>query len=169
MPDIGIAHWVVLLVALQRVAELVLAARNSRRLIASGGEEHGGSHYPLFVILHGGWLIALFSLVGEDTPVSIPLLALFAVLQLGRVWVIRTLGRFWTTRIITVPGAGLIKSGPYRWFRHPNYLIVALEIPVLPLAFGLWKTAIVWGGLNLCLLAYRIRYEDRVLSDRRIP
>ena len=165
------ASWVILailaLVTLQRLAELWLANRNTKALLASGGEEHGAVHYPLFVVLHGGWLVALFVSVSAETVVIWSLIGLFLLLQFGRVWVIRTLGRFWTTRVITVPEAPLITGGPYRWVRHPNYLVVALEIPVLPLAFGLWEIAAVFTALNVALLSYRIRFEDRVLSERR--
>lgn len=158
---------ILMLVTIQRLAELWLASRNTKALLAAGGQEHGAAHYPLFVLLHGGWLIALFLSVSSETVVNWPLIALFILLQLGRVWVLRSLGRFWTTRVITVPDAPLITDGPYRWVRHPNYLVVALEIPVLPLAFGLWEIAAVFTALNLVLLAYRIRFEDRVLRERR--
>lgn len=165
------ASWTVpvilALVTLQRLAELWLANRNTKALLASGGQEHGAAHYPLFVLLHGGWLVALFVSVSEEMVVSWPLIGLFLLLQLGRVWVIRTLGPYWTTRVITVPDAPLVTDGPYRWVRHPNYLVVALEIPVLPLAFGLWEIAAVFTALNVALLSYRIRFEDRVLSERR--
>lgn len=161
------AYIVLALVALQRLAELWLASRNTRALLAAGGREHGAGHYPLFILLHGSWLIVLMVAVSSGPDVVWPLLGLFLLLQLARVWVIRTLGRFWTTRVITVVDAPLIKTGPYRWVRHPNYLVVALEVPVLPLAFGLWEIAVVFTVLNLALLGYRIRFEDRVLQERR--
>jgi len=165
------APWIVLvilcLVACQRLGELWLANRNTKALLPMGGEEHGAAHYPLFVLLHGGWLIALFLAISNETVLNWPLIGVFLVLQLARLWVIRTLGRFWTTRVITVPDAPLETHGPYRWIRHPNYLVVALEIPVLPLALGLWEIAAVFTMLNLALLSYRIRFEDRVLKGRR--
>ena len=167
MDGFGLAHVILGAVALQRVAELWLARRNMARLLAAGGAEHGRRHYPLFFLLHGGWLLVLALSVSPDTPVNWFLLAVFAVLQAGRVWVIATLGVYWTTRIITIPGAPLVRRGPYRWVRHPNYLVVALEIPMLPLAFGLWGMAASFGVLNLALLAWRIKAEDRVLRERR--
>lgn len=167
LADLGAAHLILVLVAFQRVAELWLASRNTRMLLAQGGREHGAGHYPLFILLHGGWLVVLATEILDGATVNWPLIAVFLVLQLGRVWVIRTLGRYWTTRVITVADAPLVTGGPYRWVRHPNYLIVALEIPVLPLAFGLWEVAAVFTILNLLLLAYRIRFEDRVLAERR--
>ena len=95
-----------------------------------------------------------------------PLLAVFLVLQLGRLWVISTLGPYWTTRIITLPGAPLVKRGPFRLVRHPNYLVVACEIAVLPLAFGAWRIAVVFSILSAMLTLYRIRLEDAALAAR---
>ncbi len=160
----GLAQIVTLLVALQRLAELGYARRNARRLLAAGGVEHGAGHYPLFVALHGAWLAALFVLVPAEAPADWGLLGLYGLLQLGRLWVIASLGGRWTTRVIVVPGAPLVTRGPYRFLRHPNYLIVALEIPVLPLAFGAWQIALGFGLANLALLAQRIRVEARALA-----
>ncbi len=160
----GLAQIVTLLVALQRLAEVGYARRNARRLLAAGGVEHGAGHYPLFVALHGAWLVALFVLVPAEAPANWGLLGLYGLLQLGRLWVIASLGRRWTTRVIVVPGAPLVTRGPYRFLRHPNYLVVALEIPVLPLAFGAWHIALAFGLANLALLAHRIRVEQRALA-----
>lgn len=165
--EMGWAQWIALVVAGLRLAELVYARRNLARLIARGGEEHGARHYPLFVLLHGSWLLALFFLVQEATVPSLSLLAVFAVLQLVRVWIIVSLGPYWTTRIVTLPDAPLVRRGPYRFLRHPNYLLVAVEIPLLPLAFGAWDIAFLFGLANLALLAYRIRVEERALEARR--
>lgn len=160
-------QWIVCLVALERLVELVHARRNTAWLLARGGVEVGRGHYPLLVALHGGWLAALFLLVPADAPVVWPLLALFALLQIVRLWVLATLGRFWTTRIITLPDAPLIRGGPYRFCRHPNYAVVAAEIAVLPLAFGAWKIALLFSLLNAVLLIHRIRVEEAALSHRR--
>ena len=160
----GLAQIVTLLVALQRLAEVGYARRNARRLLAAGGVEHGAGHYPLLVALHGAWLAALFALVPAEAPANWGLLGLYGLLQLGRLWVIASLGGRWTTRVIVVPGAPLVTRGPYRFLRHPNYLVVALEIPVLPLAFGAWQIALGFGLANLALLAQRIRVEARALA-----
>ncbi len=165
----GLAQIVTLLVALQRLAELVYARRNARRLLAAGGVEHGTGHYPLMVALHAGWLVALFVLVPAQAPADLALLGLYGLLQLGRLWVIASLGGRWTTRVIVLPEAPLITRGPYRYVRHPNYLIVALEIPVLPLAFGAWQIALGFGLANLALLAQRIRIEERALARNTNP
>ncbi len=155
------------LVALQRIGELAYARRNTARLLAAGGVEAGARHYPLFVLLHGGWLITLAVLVPSEAHIDVGLLALFALLQAARVWVLISLGRYWTTRVITLPDASLVRRGPYRFVRHPNYLIVAAEIAVLPLVFGAWEIAIVFSLLNLILLRHRIKIENAALVARR--
>jgi methyltransferase len=149
-------------VTLQRLAELMLANSNTRALLAAGAVEHGRGHYPLIVALHGAWLGILWWLA-PGRPIHIPMLILFILLQLGRVWVIRTLGPRWTTRIIVLPGAPLVTSGPFRLVSHPNYLIVIGEIAVLPLVFGLWPVAIAFSVLNAAVLWIRIRAENRAL------
>ncbi|MEQ8806939.1 MAG: isoprenylcysteine carboxylmethyltransferase family protein [Rhodospirillales bacterium] len=159
--------WIVIaLVALLRLAELVHAGRNTARLIARGGIEHGRGHYPVIVALHAGWLAALAIVVPPDTPVHWPWLALFAALQAARVWVIASLGPYWTTRVITLPDAPLVRRGPYRLLRHPNYLVVAAEIAVLPLAFGAWWIALAFSVLNALVLTHRIRVEQAALAPR---
>lgn len=159
--------WFVLtLVVLLRLAELAYAGRNTARLMAQGGIEHGRGHYPLIVALHAGWLAAMIGLIPPDTPSQAPWLALFAVLQGARAWVIASLGPYWTTRVITVPDAPLVRRGPYRYLRHPNYLIVAAEVAVLPLAFGAWQIALVFSGLNALILVWRIRTEQNALAPR---
>lgn len=160
---------VVLLVALQRLLELAWARRNHQRLRVAGAREAGAGHYPLMVALHAAWLLALLLLVSDEAPLSWPLLGFFLLLQIGRVWVIASLGKWWTTRILVVPGAPLVRNGPYRWLRHPNYLIVAAEIAVLPLVFGAWRLALVFSLLNAALLAWRIRVEERALAQAAPP
>lgn len=155
------------LVALQRGIELVWAARNTRRLLAKGGREIGRDHYPLLVALHAGWLLTLILLARPTAEVHWLLLAAFLLLQIGRVWVIASLGPYWTTRIITLDGAPLRRRGPYRWLRHPNYVVVALEIPLLPLILDLPVVALAFGTVNLLLLALRIHQEEAALAPRR--
>ena len=151
-------------VTLQRLVELPIAQANTRRLIAAGGHEVGAGHYPFIVALHAAWLISLWWLA-PSRPIDIPFLLLFLVVEAGRVWVLRTLGNRWTTRIIVVPGEALVAGGPYRFVRHPNYLVVIGEIAVLPLVFGLWDIAIIFSLLNAAILAVRIRAENRALSS----
>jgi methyltransferase len=153
-------------VVLERLAELWYARINTRSLRARGGIEVGAGHYPLLIALHAAWLAALILFVPRHAPVDPIMLAIFALLLTGRAWVLVSLGRYWTTRIITVPGEPLVHRGPYRFFRHPNYLVVAGEIAVLPLVFGAWEIAALFTVLNLPLLAWRIRVENRALAGR---
>ena len=150
------------LVTLQRLGELVLARRNTARLLARGGLETGAAHYPWIVAVHAAWLIGLFALAW-DRPVSWAWIGVFVLLQLARVWVIASLGGRWTTRIITVPGEALVRRGPYRFLSHPNYIVVAAEIAVLPLAFGLTAFAVIFSVLNAAVLTIRIRAESDAL------
>ena len=161
-----LAVAVLAFVSLQRLAELGLARRNMRLLMAKGGVEVGRRHYPPMVVLHAGWLLGLW-ILAPTRSVNLPPLLLFALLQAARLWVLASLGERWTTRIIVVPGAPLVASGPYRFLRHPNYCIVAAEILVLPLAFGLVTFAVVFTLLNAVMLWVRIREEDAAL--RRGP
>ncbi|MGY6534106.1 MAG: isoprenylcysteine carboxyl methyltransferase family protein [Pararhodobacter sp.] len=170
MIDSAAMYWGYLLLAmigLQRLSELALARRNTARLLASGAREHAAGHYPLFVLLHGGWLAAMALLTEPAPPLHVPLALGFAVLFGARFWVIASLGRYWTTRIITPSDAPLVRRGPYRLIRHPNYLVVALEVPLVPLLLGLPGVALVFGLLNLALLAWRIRAEEEALAPRR--
>jgi methyltransferase len=161
-----VADAVVAAIALQRVAELAYARRNERRLLRLGGHEAGARHYPLFVLLHAGWLATVWVLA-DPTQAVIPLLALYAALQPLRLWVIASLGPFWTTRVITVPGAPIVRRGPYRLLRHPNYVVALVEVVLLPLAFQLWLTSAVFLVLKLALLKIRVDVENEALQDRR--
>ncbi|HEY6022619.1 MAG TPA: isoprenylcysteine carboxylmethyltransferase family protein [Pseudolabrys sp.] len=147
----------------QRLIELGLAQFNTGRLRAEGGIEFGAAHYPLMIVLHGFWLLGLWAF-GHDQPINLVWLTIFVLLQVGRVWVIASLGRRWTTRVIVLRGAAPVLRGPYRWLKHPNYLIVALEIAVVPLALGLPVFALVFSAANAALIAYRIRIENEALA-----
>jgi methyltransferase len=160
-----LAVLVLALVTAQRLGELVLARRNTARLLAQGGVEHGAGHYPLIVALHAAWLGGLW-LLAWDRPVQPGWLAAYLVLQGLRAWVLLSLGRRWTTRIIIVPGETLVRRGPYRFVSHPNYLVVAGEIAVLPLVFGLPIYALSFSALNALVLAVRIRVEAAALRAR---
>jgi methyltransferase len=163
-----IAFIVLGLVALQRLIELPYARRNAQKLLARGGREYGEGHYPLFVILHAAWLASMAVFLPQNLSIHWGALSAYALLQGLRIWIIATLGPYWTTRIITVPGAPLIRRGPYRYLRHPNYLLVVGEIALLPLVFGEVEIAIVFSILNFALLFWRIRIEDRALQPRRM-
>ncbi len=163
-----IAAWIILgLVITQRLGELVHSRRNEAHLRARGAVEAGAGHYPFFFLVHGGWLIALAMAIGPETTINWWWLALFLLAQLGRIWVLVSLGPYWTTRILTLPEAPLIETGPYRWLRHPNYLVVVVEIAALPLAFGNPGIALTFSVLNALLLTHRIRVENQALEPRR--
>ena len=154
------------LVTLQRLGELWLSNRNTSRLLSRGAREYGARHYPLIVAVHVLWLVALWWLA-PPRPIDLGWLALFAMLEIGRVWVMLSLGKRWTTRIIVLPEAPLVRRGPYRFLNHPNYVVVVGEIAVLPLVFGLYWISLLFSALNAAALAIRIRAENRALRSLR--
>lgn len=164
LPSIALLAFV----TLQRLAELIHARRNTAALLARGGREIGASHYPFMVSMHAAWLAGLW-LLGHDRPVSVFWLTIFMLLQLLRVWVLATLRGRWTTRIIVLPDAPRIVTGPYRFLNHPNYVIVTGEIAALPLAFGLPAFAALFTILNAAMLYVRIHAESRALKETTAP
>ncbi|CAK06279.1 MULTISPECIES: isoprenylcysteine carboxyl methyltransferase family protein [Rhizobium] len=154
-------------VTLQRLAELVLARRNTAALLARGATEVAPEHYPVMVALHASWIIGLW-LTAPGRPVALFWFLVFMGLQVLRLWVLATLKGRWTTRIIVLPGASLVRSGPYRFLRHPNYAIVVGEIAALPLAFGLPFYAIVFSLLNALILYVRVKAENAALKSAMI-
>lgn len=156
-----------LLTGAQRLAELAISAANARRLRAAGAVELGAGHYPLIVGLQVAWLLCLGLAVPPGADLDPWWLALYLLLQTGRLWVIATLGRYWTTRVFDLPEVPLVRRGPYRFCRHPNYVVVLGEVVVLPLVVGAWWIALVFGLLQALLLLWRIRVEERGLAARR--
>jgi methyltransferase len=148
---------------LQRIAELWWARQNERRLLAAGGVEYGRSHLLLIVFLHAAWLIGMWVLA-YHRPVEPLFFVIVVILQIARFWVLATLGRRWTIRIIVVLGEKLVARGPYRWLRHPNYTVVTGEIAAVPLALGLPLYALVFSILNAAVLAVRIPAENAALA-----
>jgi methyltransferase len=157
------AEIILVLVTLQRAGELVVARRNTKRLIARGAVEIAAGHYPLVVAVHAAWLISLW-LFGRDQPVNAIALAAYLVLQGLRGWVFWTLGPRWTTRILVIPGETLVSAGPYRYLSHPNYAVVTGEIAVLPLVFYLPWLAAIFTVFNAVILTIRIRAENCALA-----
>lgn len=153
-------------VTLQRLAELWLARRNTKRLLARGAREHGAGHYPLLVIVHVAWLLVLW-LLAPGSAIDMFWLAMFVLLQLARFWVIATLGPRWTTRIIVLHDEELVRRGPYRFLAHPNYWVVIGEIAVLPLVFGLPWVAVGFAVLAGGVLWVRVREENKALGQVR--
>ena len=150
-------------VTVERLAELFLARHNTARLLSRGAIEFAPGHYPLIVVLHAAWLAGLW-LLAWDRPIQWVWLALFAALQVLRLWVLATLGERWTTRIVVLPGAPLVKRGPYRFLNHPNYAVVVGEIAFLPLVFGLPWYALAFSILNGMVLFIRISAESAALK-----
>jgi methyltransferase len=157
------------LVSLQRLLELGLSRRHERILRARGAVERGREHYPLMVGMHLLWLLSTLVeglLRGPDLPSWWPIpLALFLLVQPLRYWAIFSLGEYWNTRVLVVPGTTLVRRGPYRYLPHPNYVVVAVEMATFPLIFGAWATALVFSALNAALLFVRIRTENRALKE----
>ncbi|MEM1504993.1 isoprenylcysteine carboxylmethyltransferase family protein [Domibacillus sp. 8LH] len=165
----GIFWLFILFLCVQRISELFIAKRNEKWMLSQGAYEAGTRHYPFIVALHTLFFI---SLIAEVTMMEKTLssnwpmwLTLFLVTQLGRVWTLRSLGPFWNTKIIVLPGAKVVKRGPYRWVRHPNYIIVTLEFIVIPLLFQAYYTAIIFTLLNAWMLSVRIAAEEQALID----
>ncbi len=154
-------------VTAQRLSELVIARRNTMALFARGAREIAPDHYPYMVALHTGWLAGLWMLA-TGQPVQLFWFGLFMLLQVLRLWVLTTLGERWTTRIIILPGAPLVEGGPYRFFKHPNYMIVTGEIAALSLAFGMPLYALAFSLLNAAVLTVRIRAENAALKSTMI-
>ena len=152
-------------IIVQRLSELVIAKRNTAALMARGAREVGASHYPVMVALHTAWVLALV-IFGYDEPVFLFWLALYALLQVFRVWILTTLGERWTTRIIILDEP-LVVAGPFKYLRHPNYALVVAEIFVTPMVLGLTGVAIVFSVLNAAMLFWRIRVEEAALSPMR--
>jgi methyltransferase len=162
-----IAYLILALVAAQRLAELIYAQRNTRALLARGGLEIGRTHYPVLILLHAAWLITIVLALPHPTPLYWAPLVGYVALQGLRVWTMASLGPYWTTRIINVPEAPLVRRGPYRFVRHPNYLTVVGEIALLPLAFGEVSVALLFTILNAIALYWRVREEETALAPRR--
>ena len=150
------------LLTVQRSSELLVSARNTKALIRAGASERAPDQYRFMIALHATWLVSLW-LLAWSREVGLWWIPLLALLQVGRFWTMRTLGSRWTTRIIIPRDATPLVSGPYRFVRHPNYLIVAVELPCISLALGLAWHAALFGALNLAMLSWRIREEDRGL------
>jgi methyltransferase len=163
MIEVNGAIALLVFVTFQRFIEFIWDWLNTQRLRAAGAVEFGGVHYPAMILAHASWLAGLWAL-GYDRAVVPACLVAFLVLQIGRYWVLATLGRRWTTRVILLPGAPLIETGPYRLMRHPNYVIVAGELVLVPLALGLPVYAIIFLALYAGAAHLRIQVENSVLA-----
>ena len=164
---IGVPQIAAFLVLCQRGLEEWYSARNTRRLVAQGATEAGRDYYPVVAVTHLGWIAAIFTLIPADAPVYWPLIALYLLLQVARYWIIFSLGPYWTHRIMTLPEAPIVRRGPYRLVRHPNYLVTVAETFVLPAAFGALALAVILTCIWSAVIAYKIVLEDAALKARR--
>jgi methyltransferase len=156
----------ILFLIFQRLSELYVSSRNEKWLLKNGAVEYGKEHYPFIVALHTFFIISLIAefLWRDDTTINYPLIILFFVLIVIKVIVISTLGHYWNTKIYKVPGTRPVATGIYKYIKHPNYIIVIFEIAIIPMAFGLYYTAIVFTLLNALMLYVRIKKENEVLA-----
>ena len=164
---IGAPQLAALAVLIQRGGEELYSTRNTQRLRAAGAHEAGGVYYPVVAATHLAWIASLAFLVSPQAPIIWPLLAYYLALQVARYWVIASLGPFWTHRILTLPGASLVRRGPYRYVSHPNYAVTIVETFVLPLAFGALALAIIMTALWWTVLNTKIALENEALAPRR--
>lgn len=164
---IGPPQIAALLVLIQRGAEEMHSARNTKALLARGAREEGGKFYPVVAVVHLGWIASVFFLIPPDAPVFWPLIGLYLALQAARYWVIATLGPYWTHRIITIDEAPVIDAGPYRYLKHPNYAIAVAETLLLPSAFSAIALALIMTAIWAAVLHHKIQLENEALASRR--
>lgn len=165
----GAPQIAAILLLLQRGLEEIYSANNTKRLLAEGAREVGAQYYPVVATTHLGWIASLFLLVSPNAGIIWPLLALYLLLQVARYWIIATLGRYWTHRIITLDNAPIVKKGPYALIRHPSYVVTLIETLLLPMAFGAWGLALIMTAIWAAVLHYQILLEDAALAGRREP
>ena len=161
-------YLILVLVIIQRLVELLIAKKNEKAMLAKGAYEVGAAHYPFMILLHVSFFVSLLIEVIFFKSVLTPhieWLVIFLVLQLLRIWCLVSLGMFWNTKIIILPGANVVMKGPYSFIRHPNYLVVCLEIALLPVMFEAYFTAITFTILNFIMLAVRIPIEEKALKE----
>jgi len=153
-------------VILLRIGELILSKRNERWLLMNNAIEYGHRHYPFIVALHVLFFISMIVEYAtlDTTSFSIFFLVSYFILIAFKVWIIASLGRFWNTKIYRISGIPLIKKGPYKYMKHPNYMTVVAEIAIIPLVFDLYFTAIIFSLLNLVILYVRIKEENKALQ-----
>lgn len=149
---------------LQRLSELYISGRNEKWLRANGAIQYGQSHYPYIVALHTLFIISIITeyLLWPNAPLDYVFLGLFIVVLLFKFWALSSLGKYWNTKIYRIPGVYPVKKGPYKLFKHPNYMEVVCEIAIIPLVFHLYYTVVIFTVLNAAMLTVRIRVENKV-------
>ncbi|MDQ3021737.1 MAG: hypothetical protein M3R36_14375 [Bacteroidota bacterium] len=164
-------YFIISVVILQRVIELIIAKRNEKWLLANGAIEYGKEHYKFIVLLHSCFFVSMvaeYNIRGSYVKFDIInylFLVFFVILQISRIWVLLSLGKYWNTKILRIPGSELVRKGPYKLFKHPNYIIVVFEIFTIPMMFDLYFTAIIFSILNALVLSRRIKVENEVLTN----
>lgn len=161
--------WIFIgLLIIQRLAELVVAKRNEKKMLARGAVEYDRAGYKYIVLMHTFFFLSLLSekifIAREQNPYWLIFFIIFIFAQLMRYWAITSLGEYWNTRVIYLKGSPHIKKGPYKFLKHPNYLVVCVELAIIPLIFSCYFTAIFFTILNIILLNRRIKIENRVLG-----
>lgn len=165
---IGAPQLAAVLVLIQRFGEEQYSARNMRALLATGAHEAGQDYYPVVAVTHLAWIASIYFLIPPDAPVVWPLVVYYLALQAARYWVIASLGGYWTHRIVTLPEAPIVVSGPYGTVRHPNYAVSIIETMVLPLCFGALALGVIMTAVWWAVLSYKMRLEDEALKARRL-
>ncbi len=164
---IGPPQIAALLVLVQRGLEEIHSQRNTRRLVAAGAHEAGRDYYVVVAVAHLAWIASVFFLIPPSAPVVWPVAVFYLLLQPVRYFVIGTLGKYWTHRIITLDAAPVVRRGPYRLIRHPNYAVTIAETFLLPLAFGAVGLAVIMTAVWTAVVGYKIVLEDRAIAERR--
>ncbi len=157
------------LVAAERLVELAVSRRNAQWSFAHGGKEFGRGHYPAMVSMHALLLVScIVEVATQHRPflpwLGWPMVALVTASTAMRWWCVATLGKHWNPRLIVIPGAPLVRNGPYRLLHHPNYTAVAVEVAALPLVHSAWWTAVVFSLANAAILRIRIHSENLALG-----
>jgi methyltransferase len=152
---------------LQRLSELFIASRNEKWLLSQGAVQYGQSHYPFIVAMHTLFIVSIIVeyIYQPNSPFDIIFLVLFLIVLAFKFWALSSLGKYWNTKIYRIPGVYPVKKGPYKIFKHPNYMEVCLEIALIPLVFHLYYTAIIFTVLNAIMLSVRITVENKVWAE----
>ncbi len=159
--------WFLLLLILLRVGEMLISRNHERWLLAHGAVEYGKAHYPFMMALHVLFFVSLIVeyIFAGNRYYNLYLMLFFFVLTIVKGWSVHSLGKYWTTKVYRIPGCPLVRKGAYRYFNHPNYAIVVIEIPLIPLIFHLYYTAVIFSLLNVVMLTIRVKEKNKALRN----
>jgi methyltransferase len=164
---IGAPQIFALIILAQRIVESACARANAKRLLSEGAIEHAVDFMPAVIVTHLAWIASIFLLIPADTEIVWGFVMAYAVLQPARYWTLFTLGRYWTLRMISLDTAPVVTTGPFRFFRHPNYVVIVLETMAVPLSFGQWRLCLIMTPIIASVLYYKMKVEDAALTERR--